>query len=52
VVSRGNEAVVKRLLETGKVDVNAKDTQYELTSLSRAAEKHHETIVKLLRSHS
>ena len=43
----GHEAVVKLLLETGKVDVDSKD-QYGRTPLSWAAENGHEAVVKLL----
>jgi ankyrin repeat protein len=45
----GNEATVKLLLSTGKVDVNAKDNGGR-SPLSRAAEKGHEAVVKLLLS--
>jgi ankyrin repeat protein len=47
----GNEAVVKLLLETGKVDSDSKDKEYGLTPLSLAAENGHEAVVKLLQSH-
>jgi ankyrin repeat protein len=43
----GHEAVVKLLLETGKVDVNSKDMNGQ-TPLSWAAEGGHEAVVKLL----
>jgi hypothetical protein len=43
----GHEAVVKLLLETGKVDVDSKD-KYGRTPLSWAAENGHEAVVKLL----
>ncbi|OAG09312.1 uncharacterized protein CC84DRAFT_1076590, partial [Paraphaeosphaeria sporulosa] len=43
----GHEAVVKLLLSTGKVDVDAKD-QGGQTPLSRAAENGHGPVVKLL----
>jgi ankyrin repeat protein len=43
----GNEAVVKLLLDTGKVDVDSMDT-YGQTPLSRAAKSGHEAVVKLL----
>jgi ankyrin repeat protein len=46
----GYEAVVKLLLETGKVDVNLKDSSRR-TPLSWAAENGHEAVVKLLQSH-
>jgi ankyrin repeat protein len=46
--ARGHEAVVKLLLETGKVEVDSKDTKYGQTPLSRAAENGHEAVVKLL----
>ncbi|KAH8659428.1 hypothetical protein BGZ61DRAFT_433523, partial [Ilyonectria robusta] len=45
---RGHEAIVKMLLDTGKVDIDARDTEYGQTPLSWAAEKGHEAIVKLL----
>ena len=45
--SNGNEAVVKLLLDTGKVDVDSKDYRGQ-TPLSWAAENGHEGIVKLL----
>ena len=44
---RGHEAVVKLLLETGKVDVDSKD-RYGRTPLSWAADRGHEAVVKLL----
>ena len=44
----GHEAVVKLLLETGKVDVESKD-EYGQTPLSLAAEGEHEAVVELLR---
>jgi ankyrin repeat domain-containing protein 50 len=43
----GHEAVVKLLLDTGKVKVNSKDIEVR-TPLSRAAENGHEAVVKLL----
>ena len=43
----GHEAVVKLLLDTGKVDVSSKDGSGR-TPLSWAAEKGHEAVVKLL----
>jgi hypothetical protein len=45
---RGHEAVVKLLLGTGKVDVDAKDEEYGWTPLSLAAENGHEAVVQLL----
>ena len=47
----GHEAVVKLLLETGKVDVDSKDKGYGQTPLSWAAQNGHEAVVKLLQSH-
>jgi ankyrin repeat protein len=47
VVEGGNEAVMKLLLETGKVDINAKDEDGR-TPLSGAAERGYETVLKLL----
>jgi ankyrin repeat protein len=44
----GREAVVKLLLETGKVDVNKTDLYKERTALSYAAEGGHEAVVRLL----
>ncbi|KAI9765965.1 MAG: hypothetical protein M1840_006972, partial [Geoglossum simile] len=44
----GHEAVVERLLATGKVDVNSKDDEYGQTPLSWAARGGHEAVVKLL----
>jgi ankyrin repeat domain-containing protein 50 len=44
----GHEAVVKLLLDTGKVDVNSKEKDYSQTPLSLAAENGHEAVVKLL----
>jgi ankyrin repeat protein len=41
--------VVKVLLATGQVDVDAKD-EYGQTPLSRAAEGGHEAVVRLLQS--
>jgi len=46
----GHEAVVKLLLETGKVDVDSKDSYSGRTPLSYAAESGHEAVVKLLQS--
>jgi ankyrin repeat domain-containing protein 50 len=46
----GYEAVVKLLLETGKVDVDSKDEDYGRTPLSWAAENGHEAVVKLLQT--
>jgi ankyrin repeat protein len=40
--------VVKMLLDTGKADVEAKDTQYGQTPLSLAAENGHKAVVKML----
>jgi ankyrin repeat domain-containing protein 50 len=40
--------MVKLLLETGKVDVNLKDTEYQRTPLWWAAVRGHEAVVKLL----
>jgi ankyrin repeat domain-containing protein 50 len=40
--------VVKLLLETGKADVDLKDSKYRQTPLSWAAENGHEIVVKLL----
>ncbi|KAB5581125.1 hypothetical protein GE09DRAFT_463702 [Coniochaeta sp. 2T2.1] len=42
---KGHEAVVKLLLDTGKVEINSKDSRYGRTSLSWAAEKGHEAVV-------
>jgi ankyrin repeat protein len=44
----GHEAVVKLLLETGKVDLESKDTEYGQTPLSWAVRNGHESVVKLL----
>jgi len=44
----GLDAVVKLLLETGKVNVDSKDSKYGRTPLSMAAENEHEMVVKLL----
>ncbi|KAH8767818.1 hypothetical protein BGZ57DRAFT_797785, partial [Hyaloscypha finlandica] len=44
----GHEAVVKLLLETGKVDVDSKDSVHSWTPLSWAARNGHEAVVKLL----
>ena len=44
---KGHEAVVKLLVETGKVDVDSKD-RHGQTPLSQAAGKGHEAVVKLL----
>ncbi|EFQ30905.1 uncharacterized protein GLRG_06049 [Colletotrichum graminicola M1.001] len=44
---KGNDAIVKMLLDTGKVDVNSKDNN-GWTPLSFAAEKGSEVIVKML----
>ena len=46
---QGHEAVVKLLLDTGKVDVNVEDN-YGRTPLFWAAEQGHEAVVKLLLS--
>ena len=45
---RGHEAVVKLLLDTGKVDVDSKDSGYGRTPLWWAAGGGHEAVVKLL----
>jgi ankyrin repeat protein len=44
----GHEAIVGLLLDTDKVDVDAKDTQYGQTPLSWAVQNGHEAIVGLL----
>ena len=44
----GHERGVKLLLDTGKVDVDSKDSQYGRTPLSWAAAKEHKAVVKLL----
>ncbi|KAF7509335.1 hypothetical protein GJ744_008058 [Endocarpon pusillum] len=44
----GLDAIVKPLLETGKVDVDSKDSDWGRTPLSYAAENGHERVVKLL----
>ncbi|KAL6409867.1 Ankyrin repeat protein [Ilyonectria robusta] len=44
----GHKGIVRVLLATGKVDVEAKDTWYSRTPLSWAAHNGHEGIVKLL----
>jgi ankyrin repeat protein len=46
---RGHEAVVKLLLETGKVDVDSKDI-FGWTPLSRAVAGRDEVVVKLLQA--
>jgi ankyrin repeat protein len=46
--AKGHEAVVKLLLDTGKVDADSKDKNYGQTPLSWAAENGHEAVVKLL----
>ncbi len=43
----GHEAVVRLLLETGKVDINSRDGKSG-TPLSHAAENGHDAVVKLL----
>jgi ankyrin repeat protein len=44
---KGHEAVVKLLLETGKVKINSKDENSQ-TPLSLAAKNKHEAVIKLL----
>ena len=44
----GLDAIVKLLLETGKVDLDSKDSWHGRTLLSWATENGHETVVKLL----
>ncbi|KAL6228936.1 hypothetical protein BDW75DRAFT_235566 [Aspergillus navahoensis] len=44
----GHKAVVKLLLDSGKVDVDCKDSEYGRTPLSLAAENGHGAVVKLL----
>jgi ankyrin repeat protein len=44
----GHEAVVKLLLDTGKVDLDSKDTDSGRTPLSWAAKNGHEAVGKLL----
>jgi hypothetical protein len=46
--ARGHETVAKLLLDTGKVDVNARDTRLGQTPLWRATAGGHEGLVKLL----
>jgi len=46
---KGNEAVVKLLLKTGKVEADSKD-KYSQTPLSYAAGKGNKAVVKLLQS--
>jgi len=46
-VENGDEGVVKLLLETGKVDTDARDRN-DRTPLSWAAQNGHEGVVKLL----
>ncbi|KAH7019699.1 ankyrin repeat-containing domain protein, partial [Ilyonectria destructans] len=45
----GHEAIVELLLDTGKVDVNARDTEYGETPLWWAAQGEHTAVVELLR---
>jgi hypothetical protein len=45
--NNGNEAIIRRLIELGKVNANWKDWKGR-TPLSRAAENGHEAVVKLL----
>ncbi|GAD93829.1 hypothetical protein BC1G_06991 [Paecilomyces variotii No. 5] len=44
---RGHESVVKLLLQTGKVDLNLKDTEFGKTPLAYAAENGHKVIAEL-----
>jgi hypothetical protein len=44
----GHETIVNLLLETGKVDVDSKDSYFGQTPLSWAAQGGHEAVVKLL----
>jgi len=46
----GHEAVVKLLLETGKADIDSKDTRSGRTPLEWAAGNGHGAVVKLLES--
>jgi hypothetical protein len=46
--ANGYEAVVKLMLDTGKVNTKAKDTRYGRTPLPRAAENGYEAVVELL----
>jgi ankyrin repeat protein len=46
----GHEAVVKLLLDTGKVDVDSKDSSGQ-TPQSRAVENGHKAATKLLQPH-
>jgi ankyrin repeat protein len=48
----GRKAMVKLLLETGKVEVDARDVTYRPTPMSCAVEKGHDGMVKLLQSTS
>lgn len=45
---RGHEAVVKLLLQTGKMDLNLKDSESGKTPIAYAAENGHEGIARLL----
>ena len=46
--ANGYEAVVKLMLDTGKVNTEAKDTRYGRTPLLWAAENGYEAVVELL----
>jgi hypothetical protein len=48
VAELGDKVLLAFLLETGRVDVDSKDTKGGQTPLSRAAEGGHEAVVKLL----
>ena len=47
----GHNGVVKLLLDTAQVDVNAKDRMHGDTPLSAATKNRHGAVVKLLREH-
>ncbi|KAJ5887721.1 hypothetical protein N7495_007762 [Penicillium taxi] len=44
----GHDAVVKTLLDTGRVDIDSKDSEYGQTPLSWAAEGGHDAVVRML----
>ncbi|RYP63713.1 hypothetical protein DL771_009138 [Monosporascus sp. 5C6A] len=45
---KGHAAIIKSLLDTGKVDVGSKDSKYGRTPLSWAVQNAHAAVVKLL----
>ena len=48
VIVVGHEAIIRLLVNIGKVNINSKDTKYSLTPLSWATREGHKAVVRLL----